>query len=228
MLSLTVENYLKAIKQISQQSGVEFVSPGDVVSALKVAPGTVTSMLKSLADAKLAEYKPYTGVKLTPEGEILAIRLIRRHRLIEQFLVQTLNMDWDEVHAEAENMEHAMSDSLIDRIDEFLGRPATDPHGDPIPAADGSLRVSTSSFVRLSECPAGTHFRIARVVDQAPDFLRTVADLGLQIGSKGVITEFQKNQYLTISLDGKEIRINHDVSSQIMVENQSAPVAIEQ
>src|SRR5262245_52185128 len=114
-------------------------------------------MLKTLSESGLAEYMPYEGARLTEAGRTLALRVLRRHRLIELFLARTLNMSWDEVHEEAENMEHAVSDLLIDRIDAFLGYPASDPHGDPIPKADGT--VAGSSGRGLSQLPAGSHFR---------------------------------------------------------------------
>ena len=106
---------------------------------------------------------------MTAAGRALALRVLRRHRLIEQFLSQTLNLTWDEVHEEAEHMEHAVSDALVDRIDAFLGHPTTDPHGDPIPQADGSMAAAADR--PLSECAAGERFRLARVIDQSPEFL---------------------------------------------------------
>ena len=149
MTTLTVENYLKATLQTTQKTGVDWVTTGQLATALSVSPGTVTSMMKTLAEAGHAEYRPYEGVCLTPAGRAVAMRMVRRHRLIELFLVKTLDLSWDQVHEEAENMEHAVSDALIDRIDEFLGRPASDPHGDPIPSADGELREQTDRAVTL-------------------------------------------------------------------------------
>src|SRR6187549_4175838 len=128
MASLTVENYLKAIYQISGRAEAGVASTGALAEALSVSPGTVTSMLKTLDESNLATYTPYEGVRLTPSGQALALRVLRRHRLIEQFLSETLNLSWDEVHEEAEHMEHAVSDWLIDRIDAYLGHPPTDPH----------------------------------------------------------------------------------------------------
>ena len=140
MPSLTVENYVKAIALIAAREPADAaVATGALAQALRVSPGTVTGMLKTLSEANLATYTPYEGARLTPAGQRLAMKVIRRHRLLEQFLVATLKMPWDEVHEEAEHMEHAVSDRLIDRIDAFLGHPAVDPHGDPIPRADGSL-----------------------------------------------------------------------------------------
>ena len=139
LASLTVENYLKTIYQICAEQSGKPAATGQLAAALAVSPGTVTSMLKTLSDSKLATYTPYEGAKLTTAGRSLALRILRRHRLIELFLTRTLDLTWDEVHDEAENMEHAVSDLLVDRIDAYLGYPPVDPHGDPIPRADGSL-----------------------------------------------------------------------------------------
>ena len=117
---------------------------GQLSTALGVVPGTATSMVKALADAGLVIYEPYSGVRLTPAGEKLAAAVLRRHRLVELFLVQVMGMSWAEVHDEAEQLEHAVSDRLIDRIDEMLGRPAVDPHGDPIPDAEGVIHAASS------------------------------------------------------------------------------------
>ena len=157
MPSLTVENYAKAIYQLAQAAEDGAVATGQIATALGVLPGTVTSMLKTLDESNLATYTPYEGVRLTPSGRALALRVLRRHRLIEQFLSETLNLTWDEVHEEAENMEHAVSDSLIDRIDAYLGHPPTDPHGDPIPKADGTIIDAADR--PLVECSAGDPFR---------------------------------------------------------------------
>src|SRR6266446_2426718 len=139
--SSTVENYLKAI--FHQQSALAdkdgLVPMGQVSTSLGVTPGTATTMVKALAESGLAEYEPYSGVRLSPAGEKLAALVLRRHRLVELFLVQVMGMSWAEVHEEAEQLEHVVSERLIDRIDEMLGRPTHDPHGDPIPNADGAL-----------------------------------------------------------------------------------------
>src|SRR5262245_63063024 len=150
MPSLTVENYVKAIYQLAPDAEAPAVATGQIAAALGVLPGTVTSMLKTLDESNLATYTPYEGVRLTPSGRALALRVLRRHRLIEQFLSQTLNLTWDEVHHEAENMEHAVSDSLIDRIDAYIGHPSTDPHGDPFPKADGTITAAADR--PLTEC----------------------------------------------------------------------------
>jgi len=185
--SLTVENYVKTIHEICAHPEQKSASTGQLAAALGVSPGTVTSMLKTLSESNLATYVPYEGVVLTPSGRALALRVIRRHRLIELFLVRTLNLTWDEVHDEAEHMEHAVSDLLVDRMDEFLGRPEVDPHGDPIPRADGSL--SNQSNRTLAACATGEKFRLVRVVDQSPEFLRYLTAAGLTLGVRGVVTE---------------------------------------
>ena len=157
MPSLTVENYVKTIALIAaRDASGSAVATGELAQALNVSPGTVTGMLKTLSEANLATYTPYEGARLTDAGQRLAMKVIRRHRLLERFLAETLTMTWDEVHEEAEHMEHAASERLIDRIDAFLGYPAVDPHGDPIPRADGSL--AETKGIPLARCQPGQHF----------------------------------------------------------------------
>ena len=188
MPSLTVENYLKAIYLIASRRGeAEAVATGEIAQALNVSPGTVTGMLKTLSEAELSIYTPYEGARLTPSGRSQALKVLRRHRLLELFLVQTLQMTWDEVHEEAEHMEHAASDRLIDRIDSFLGQPAVDPHGDPIPRPDGSLTEPNGT--PLAQLARGQRFRVVRVVDQDPAFLRYLTECGLDLGAEGDIVE---------------------------------------
>ena len=170
--SSTVENYLKAIYQaeISQNNHGELVPMGQLSSALGVVPGTATTMVKALAETGLVRYEPYAGVQLTEAGQRLAALVLRRHRLIELFLVKVLDMSWAEVHEEAERLEHAASERLIDRIDAMLGRPSVDPHGDPIPDADGS--IVTPRYQSLLTCPLDTLLVLSRVTNQDSDFLR--------------------------------------------------------
>src|SRR5438046_8279 len=137
MASRTVENYLKALYSEQQRAGDELVSMGRLASAMGVVPGTVTTMVKALADSGLVSYEPRGGVRLTRGGEQLALHVLRRHRLVELFLVKVLGLDWSEVHAEAEELEHAVSDKVLERIDALLEHPRVDPHGDPIPPARG-------------------------------------------------------------------------------------------
>jgi DtxR family Mn-dependent transcriptional regulator len=180
--SSTVENYLKAIYlgQSSLAADQRLVSMGHVAAALGVTPGTATTMIKALNESGLAEYEPYSGVRLTAAGERLAGLVLRRHRLVEAFLVQVMGMSWAEVHPEAEQLEHAVSERLIDRIDEMLGRPTHDPHGDPIPDSDGA--IAHRHFDSLLTCPTGIPLRVTRVADQDPAFLRFIEDNDLKPG----------------------------------------------
>ncbi|MBI1311948.1 metal-dependent transcriptional regulator [bacterium] len=227
MPSLTVENYLKTILQIELQSGQPSVSTGQIAAALDVSPGTVTSMQKTLADAGLANYRPYEGVTLTEAGRIIALRMVRRHRLIELFLVQTLDLSWDQVHEEAEHMEHAVSDVLVDRIDHFLGRPDFDPHGDPIPSADGELRGAEQETRPLSTCPAGALVRSARVLNQNPDFLRFLSDAGFEIGcGASILSNRPEAGIIELRINSQTVSIGHSAAEQLLVE--LVPVGAEQ
>jgi DtxR family Mn-dependent transcriptional regulator len=222
MPSLTVENYLKSILQHCIAGGVDSISTGELAMALQVSPGTVTSMLKTLADSGLAVYKPYEGASLTDAGHRLALRMLRRHRLIELFLVRTLNLTWDQVHEEAENMEHAMSDVLIDRIDDFLGHPATDPHGDPIPTADGQMPSDTRSGVRLSQCGAGARVKVLRVLNQQPDFLRYLSDNGLALEVEATVESNSREAgVVTLRIGGRSLTLGHPSADQVLVTTQA-------
>jgi DtxR family Mn-dependent transcriptional regulator len=187
--SSTVENYLKAI-----YAGAAALTPpyrlvpmGQLASALGVTPGTATTMVKTLAESGLVEYEPYAGVALTSAGEKLAALVLRRHRLIELFLVRFMGYAWDEVHDEAEQLEHAVSDRLIDRIDEMLGRPEVDPHGDPIPNSEGLIkRQETQS---LLTCPLRTPVTVSRVIDQDRAFLRFIEQNNLKPGESIEVEE---------------------------------------
>ena len=180
--SSTVENYLKAIymAQSAESDGNELVPMGQLAHGLGVVPGTATTMVKALAESGLVTYEPYAGVRLTVSGLKLAALVLRRHRLMELFLVQVLGMSWDEVHEEAERLEHAASDRLIDRIDAMLGQPSTDPHGDPIPDSNGA--VSARDYPTLLTCPVGAPVVVTRVTDQDAEFLRFLESSDLKPG----------------------------------------------
>jgi DtxR family Mn-dependent transcriptional regulator len=215
MASLTVENYVKTIYQLATRDE-SAVATGQISTALGVLPGTVTSMLKTLDESNLATYTPYEGVRLTPAGRALALRVVRRHRLIEQFLVETLQLSWDEVHEEAENMEHAVSDWLVDRIDAALGYPKTDPHGDPIPKADGTVAAPVDR--RLVDCMAGENFHLARVTDQSPDFLRFLSQSGLEIGTSGsLVANEPLADKVTVSVGGASRTLSREMAGKLMV-----------
>jgi DtxR family Mn-dependent transcriptional regulator len=213
--SLTVENYIKAIFKIGQ-SGGSHAATGQLAQALGVSPGTVTSMLKTLSESKLVTYTPYEGVRLTPAGMALALRVVRRHRLIELFLVKTLDLSWDEVHEEAEHMEHAVSDRLVDKIDAFLGHPEVDPHGDPIPRSDGTLKVAEQ--LSLAECKVGERFQLTRVIDQSPEFLRFLSSSGLPLGVSGrIVANTPEAGIVTISIDGQETTLGQAAAEKLLV-----------
>jgi DtxR family Mn-dependent transcriptional regulator len=218
--SSTVENYLKAIYQ--GQSALprdeRLVSMGQVATALGVTPGTATTMVKALAESGLAEYEPYSGVRLSPAGEKLAGLVLRRHRLVELFLVKVMGMSWAEVHDEAEQLEHVVSERLIERIDEMLGRPTHDPHGDPIPNPDGA--ITSRDLDSLLTCPVGTPLKVTRVADQDPAFLRFIENNDLKPGQP-VEVETRDPAADSVMLRGKDhrlITIGARAASKLLVE----------
>jgi DtxR family transcriptional regulator, Mn-dependent transcriptional regulator len=218
--SSTVENYLKAIYHgQSALSGNERLVPmGHVASALGVAPGTATTMVKALAESGLADYEPYSGVRLTPAGERLAGLVLRRHRLVELFLVQVMGMSWAEVHDEAEQLEHVVSERLIERIDQMLGRPTHDPHGDPIPNPDGA--IARRNLDTLLTCPLSTLLRVTRIADQDPAFLRFIEKNDLKPGE---LVEVETRDAAADSVrlrgkNGKTTTIGARAASKLLVE----------
>jgi DtxR family Mn-dependent transcriptional regulator len=214
--SLTIENYVKTIYLQCDADQTPAAATGKVAAALGVSPGTVTSMLKTLKETGLAEYTPYEGVRLTDAGRRLALRILRRHRLIELFLSRTLELSWDEVHDEAENMEHAVSDLLVDRIDKYLGYPKSDPHGDPIPKADGT--VASADAVSLATAQPGQRFRIERVLDQSPEFLRYLSETGLPLGAEGeVFAHRPESGVITLGMNGSKTTLASSVAEKLLV-----------
>ncbi len=181
MVTITVENYLKHVLLLSAGTD-DLVSMGALAAALSVVPGTVTTMIKSLADGGLVVHQPRHGVRLTAEGRRVALNVLRKHRLVETFLVNVLKMDWSKVHQEAEKWEHAISDDVLDRLDALLGHPQTDPHGDPIPSRQGKL--SAQVYATLATCLADRPMRIVRVTEQSEEFLRFAEQNGLQPGTE--------------------------------------------
>jgi DtxR family transcriptional regulator, Mn-dependent transcriptional regulator len=148
---------------------------------MAVTPGTATTMIKALAEANLVDYEPRSGVRLTKAGEQLALHVLRRHRLVELFLVKVLGLDWSEVHDEAEHLEHAISDKVLERMDALLDHPSVDPHGDPIPTSKGKL--ASPRLTSLADCEPGQTVRIARITDQEPAFLQFLHKTGLVPGT---------------------------------------------
>jgi DtxR family Mn-dependent transcriptional regulator len=185
MATSTVENYVKRLYLEQQRSPERLVPLGRLAAAMGVVPGTVTTMVKSLGEDRLVHYEPRSGVRLTRSGEKLALHVIRRHRLVELFLVKVLGLDWSEVHEEAEVLEHVVSEKVLQRIDELLEHPTTDPHGDPIPDAAGA--VAHPDVRTLADYPAGRQVRVARVQSEDPKFLKFADEHGLVPGSTVVV-----------------------------------------
>ena len=220
--SSTVENYLKAIYQA--QTGLArhdaLVPMGQLAAALSVVPGTATTMVKALAESGLVRYEPYAGVRLTKAGEKLAALVLRRHRLVELFLVKVMGMSWTEVHDEAEALEHAVSDRLIDRIDEMLGRPEVDPHGDPIPSAEG--RVHLPSYETLLTCALNEPVRVSRVSDQDREFLHFVERHDLKPGAIVSVTERDAAADSVRVKGAREFTIGARAASKVLVQAVAA------
>jgi DtxR family Mn-dependent transcriptional regulator len=214
--SIKVEDYVKAIYQAS--GGVEngTASTGELAELLSVTPGSVTTMLQRLAESGLVKYQSHRGARLSAAGRRLALNVMRRHRLVELFLVKTLGLTWDEIHEEAENLEHAVSERLIDRIDKHLGYPDRDPHGDPIPNPDGSLRTTPGE--PLADCAPATTFVLERVLDQSPEFLRYLSEGGLEIGSTATVVEnYPSAGILTIGTGERRFSMSCEMARKLLV-----------
>src|SRR2546425_3585686 len=177
--SHAVEDCLKAIFLIVQEE--KGAGTSALAERLGISPGAVTKMIKKLASLRLVDHSPYRGVTLTPAGEKIALEVIRHHRLLELYLQEALGYTWDQVHSEAERLEHVLSEEMEERIDALLGRPVLDPHGDPIPSRDGAL--VRPADIRLSDLPDGRAATVARVRDSDPELLRYVGQLGLYPGA---------------------------------------------
>lgn len=177
--STTAQNYLKELYQLQQRpdAGSAPIPLGKLAAALAVTPGTATTMVKRFADAGLIRYTPRRGARLSPKGEKVALSVLRRHRIVETFLVEKLGLDWAEVHEEAEVLEHAISDKVLDRLDALLGHPTADPHGSPIPPAHGKMqRVAMRP---LSRCKPNQSVTVGRLLDTNPAFLKLAEQRGL-------------------------------------------------
>lgn len=217
MPTSTVEDYLKCILLEQQRAAGSLVTTGRIAAALGVAPGTATAMVKALAESGLVAYEPYNGAALTGSGRQLALHVLRRHRLIELFLVEMMGMDWSEVHPEAERLEHAVSDRVLERMDELLGHPSVDPHGDPIPDARGE--VAEPQLASLVSCPLAQPMRVMRVDDQSPEFLQLVERRGLRPGSRvSVVARDEAADTVELSLAGGEpLSLGLRAASKILV-----------
>lgn len=220
-MSVTTENYLKKIFAASEGSGGELVGLGELAQALSVTPGTVTTMMKSLADAGLVEYRPRAGVSLTESGRREALDVVRRHRLVELFLVEVLGLDWADVHEEAEVLEHAISERLLARIDEILGHPTTDPHGDPIPDTHGRLPTSTGEPLAAVAPPAS--FCVVRVEHEESGFLDFLKRTGLVPGAQArVVARDDDAGTVEIDLSGRRSTLGLPAAQKILVRTETA------
>lgn len=222
MATSTVENYVKHLYHLQQPEAAEgsdrLVAMGELAAALRVVPGTATSMIKALADAGLVSYEPRAGVRLTLAGRKLALHVLRRHRLVELFLVQILEMDWAEIHDEAEQLEHVISDRVLERIDALLGHPKVDPHGDVIPDAKGS--VPTRALVALSDLPPGRKAVVGRIADQEEAFLQFIDQHDLRPGRRLAVVGVDVHAgVLRVRLDSeREIALGTTAAAKIEVE----------
>ena len=216
MESVKVEDYLKAIYQIATECEAATASTGELAEQLQVTPGSVTTMLQRLSEAGLVIYQSHRGARLTEEGEKRALSVLRRHRLVELFLVKTLGLKWDEIHEEAENLEHAVSERLIDLIDQHLDYPDRDPHGDPIPGVDGRLRGVTG--VPLSSLTPKTVFILEQVVDQTPEFLRYLTEGGLVPGRQGSMLEnYPAAGIVSVLAGDRRLSLSCEIARKLLV-----------
>lgn len=178
-LSPSVEDYLKAVYSLNE--GGEAAGTNELARVLRVQPASVSGMIRRLAEDGFLRHEPYRGVRLTEQGSREALKILRRHRIIESFLVQRLGYDWDDVHGEAERLEHAASERLIDRMAEALGHPATDPHGAPIPTRAGEIDPTPAR--RLHEVAPGARIVVRSVADEDPSRLRYLKSVGMVPGA---------------------------------------------
>ncbi len=219
MPSPAVQDYLKAIYELEERG--QSPSTKALAEALGVTPASATNMVKRLDELELVTYEPYKGAGLTPAGELTALEVIRHHRLLELFLVETLGLSWDEVHEEAEILEHHISEELEARIAEMLGHPERDPHGDPIPAMDGT--VVQGHEHPLAETAEGERVRLVRVTDQDPEVLRFLGTHGLYPGAELAIERLDTSAgVVALQVDGTSVHVGMDLASHVHVEEVDA------
>ena len=214
-LTAPVEDYLKAIYAIGGGTGA--AATNEIAQRLALAPASVSGMVRRLADQGLLAYQRYHGVKLTESGRRAALRTLRRHRVIEAYLAEALGYPWDRVHEEAERLEHAASDELVDRMAVTIGEPEVDPHGAPIPTRDGS--VDETEYTALGQLPVGAVGIVVRVADEDPEMLRYLAELLIVPGKR--VTVKSRAPYdgpLTLSMGRQELSIGQTLAMRIMIE----------
>ena len=214
--SASEENYLKTIFHL--QTKDDNVSTNELADRLQAKPASITDMMKKLKTRKLVNYQPYQGFRLTPEGKRIALSIIRRHRLWEYFLAEKLKFNWDEVHEVAEQLEHVSSKKLIDKLDEYLGHPKFDPHGDPIPDTNG--KMETSKQLSLAELPANKPAKICYVSDQSGSLLEYLHEKKITIGSPVMVKKkFAYDGSLEIRSDNKLLTITSQAAKNIFVKH---------
>src|SRR5579872_1314868 len=215
MPSFTEENYLKAIYHLSA-SGTQSVLTNDLAEAMKTKAASATDMVKKLAAKKFISYKKYYGATLTAKGKAEALTVIRKHRLWETFLVQKLDFSWDEVHEVAEQLEHIQSKRLIEKLDEFLGYPKTDPHGDPIPDSQGKLQPQKA--ILCAQLKEGQQAVITAVKDSDSSLLKLLDKIGARPGKKiKIIGREAYDESTEALLDGHKVFLSKEVSKNILV-----------
>jgi DtxR family Mn-dependent transcriptional regulator len=215
-ISFTEENYLKVIHRLSEATS-EDISTNAVAELMQTKAASVTDMLRKLADKGWVNYQKYQGVRLSTEGEKIALSIVRKHRLWEVFLVDKMGFNWDEVHEIAEQLEHIESDQLVNKLDEYLGFPKTDPHGDPIPNKDGIL--PELAYSHLSDIKATKTCKLMGVAQDSAVFLQLLTKLNLNLGAKldiKEINEFDRSIFVSIN-DTAPIFISHEVAKNILV-----------
>lgn len=211
--SVTEENYLKAIYKYSRDGNL--VATNTIARYLKTTPASVTDMLKRLNEKALVTYTPYKGVRLTESGQKIALKIIRKHRLWECFLVRVLNFSWDAIHETAEQLEHIDSPELVEKLDEFLGFPKFDPHGDPIPSKEGIFEERET--IQLADCIAGEKATIAGVLEHKAEFLQYLDRIGLTIGVEiDIVEQIPFDQSLLLVVNGREIILSGEFARQIL------------
>jgi DtxR family Mn-dependent transcriptional regulator len=213
-LTQAMENYLKAIFEILERS--DRATTSSIAERMEIASPSVTAMVKKLAELRLVTHEPYQGVRLTPVGQKTALEVVRHHRLLELYLAEALGVPWDQVHDEAEKLEHVISEDLEDRIDAALGNPDFDPHGAPIPARDGSVRkVETRA---LAEVPVGQTVTVVEVDDRDPELLRYLGELELYPGAQIEVLKVEPySGPFVLRRDGSEFVLGRAAAAEIQV-----------
>lgn len=215
MITQAIQDYVKVIFKLS--SSDQTVNTNAIAERLQVSQASVTGMIKKLADLKLITHKPYYGVQLSSSGKKIALEIIRHHRLIELYLAEALGYSWDEVHDEAEKLEHHISEDFEDRMAKFLGDPQFDPHGAPIPSKDGVLQARELTL--LTNAPHGKTVRIAQVSDHDPEMLRYLGKIGIYPDIEvDIVAKAPFGGPLQIKVEGNEHHLGENLTDKIFVE----------